>query len=77
MMSLVYGSWFSSLMAFTVFQCFMCIYIYIFYLHIFWFVTVISKPFMSGVNIDEPGFTAPTGSAPPSSDSSGRSSSRE
>ena len=69
-MSLVYGSWFSSLMAFTVFQCFMCIYIYIFYLHIFWFVTVISKPFMSGVNIDEPGFTAPAGSAPPSSDSS-------
>ena len=66
-MSLVYGSWFSSLMAFTVFKCFMYIY---FYLHIFWFVTVISKPFMSGVNIDEPGFTAPTGSAPPSSDSS-------
>ena len=31
---------------------------------------VISKPFMSGVNIDEPGFTAPAGSAPPSSDSS-------
>ena len=43
------------------------IYIYIyFYLHIFWFVTVISKPFMGGVNIDEPGFTAPAGSAPPS-----------
>ena len=31
---------------------------------------MISKPFMSGVNIDEPGFTAPAGSAPPSSDSS-------
>ena len=30
MMSLVYGSWFSSLMAFTVFKCFMYIYIYIF-----------------------------------------------
>ena len=29
-MSLVYGSWFSSLMAFTVFKCFMYIYIYIF-----------------------------------------------
>ena len=26
--------------------------------------TVISNPFMSGVNIDEPGFTAPAGSAP-------------
>ena len=27
--------------------------------------TVISNPFMSGVNIDEPGFTAPASSAPP------------
>ena len=36
------------------------------YLHIFWFVTVISKPFMGGVIINEPGFTAPAGSAPPS-----------
>ena len=31
---------------------------------------VISNPFMIGVNIDELGFTAPAGSAPPSSDSS-------
>ena len=36
------------------------------YLHIFWFVTVISKPFMGGVIINEPGFTGPAGSAPPS-----------
>ena len=35
-----------------------------------WFFTVMSKPLMSGVNLDEPGFTAPAGSAPPSSDSS-------
>ena len=34
------------------------------------FFTVISKPLMRGVNLDEPGFTAPAGSAPPSSDSS-------
>ena len=32
--------------------------------------TVMSKPLMSGVNLDEPGFTAPASSAPPSSDSS-------
>ena len=32
--------------------------------------TVMSKPVMGGVNLDEPGFTAPAGSAPPSSDSS-------
>ena len=37
----------------------------IIYIFIYWFVTVISKPFMSGVNIDEPGFTVPAGSAPP------------
>ena len=80
-MSLVYGSLFSSFMAFKVYQCGVGIvnlvfgsrfssYVPYIYISLFWFVTVISKPFMSGVNIDEPGFTAPAGSAPPSSDSS-------
>ena len=76
MMSLVFGSLFSSFMAFIVyivwsgdgelsfrFTVFLLCVIY-------WFFTVISTPFMSGVNIDEPGFTAPADSAPPSSDSS-------
>ena len=75
-MNLVFGSLFSSFMAFLVYIVWsgdgeisfrftvllLCV--------IHWFFTVISKPLMSGVNIDEPGFTAPAGSAPPSSDSS-------
>ena len=78
MMSLVYGSLFSSLMAFAVLSgdcelsfrftiLLLSVFLYIsIYLHIFWFVTVISNPFMGGVIINEPGFTAPAGSAPPS-----------
>ena len=75
-MSLVFGSLFSSFMAFIVYIVWsgdgelsfwfsvllLCV--------IYWFFTVISTPFMSGVNIDAPGFTAPADSAPPSSDSS-------
>ena len=75
-MSLVLGSLFSSFMAFIVYIVWsgdgelsfrftvllLCV--------IYWIFTVISTPFMSGVNIDEPGFTAPADSAPPSSDSS-------
>ena len=62
-MNLVFGSLFSSFMAFLV-------YIVLLLCVISWFFTVMSKPLMSGVNLDEPGFTAPAGSAPPSSDSS-------
>ena len=75
-MNLIFGSLFSSFMAFLVYivlsgddelsfrftVLLLCV--------IYWFFTVISKPLMSGVNIDEPGFTAPASSAPPSSDSS-------
>ena len=76
MMSLVCGSLFSSFMAFIVYivwsgDCELSFRFTVLLLCvIYWFFTVISKPFMSGVNIDEPGFTAPAGSAPPSSDSS-------
>ena len=75
-MSLVCGSLFSSFMAFIVYivwsgDCELSFRFTVLLLCvIYWFFTVISKPFMSGVNIDEPGFTAPAGSAPPSSDSS-------
>ena len=75
-MSLVCGSLFSSFMAFIVYIVWSGDYELSFRFTvlllcvIYWFFTVISKPFMSGVIIDEPGFTAPAGYAPPPSDSS-------
>ena len=75
-MSLVFGSLFSSFMAFIVYIVWSgdgelsFLFTVLLLCVIYWFFTVISKPCMSGVNIDEPGFTAPASSAPPSSDSS-------